>query len=171
MGYGKYTKKLGERLTDTLEKRSTGVHVFYDHGDSSKPNVCRSVPYFGEYSRNSTLAHMDIAIVDKEAKKAKVLCEIEERKGHAKKIIGHMVTFLLAERIRICYVDYDLDGTVLLLGLKSTEKAEKIKERIQTIVKPELINRAEKIRIISDSDNEKLINKINEEILNNIGIA
>lgn len=171
MVYGKYTKKLGKRLTDILEKNSVGVQVFYDHGDSFESNVCRSVPYFGKYSRDSTLAHVDIAIVDREAKKAKVLCEIEETKGHAKKIIGHMITFLLAEKVRIWYVDYDLDETFLLLGLKSAEKAEKIKERIQTIVKPELVNRAEKIQIICNKDNEKLINSVEKEILSRIGIA
>lgn len=166
-----YTKKLGKRLTEILEKRSDWPQVYYDHGDSFEKNVCEPTLY-GE---DLKLAIADIAIVDKKARNVKVLCEIEageKGKTNATKIGGHMVVFLLAEKIRIMNVDYNVDDeTILLIGLKSAEKTEKLKELINNSVIPELRGKVEKIRIVSGIDSEKLINNLEKEIHSRIGIA
>lgn len=167
-----YTKKLGKRLTEILRKKSDGPQVYYDHGDSFEKNVCEPTLYFG---KDLKLAIADIAIVDKKARRVKMFCEIEageKGKTNATKMGGHMVVFLLAEKIRIMYVDYAVDDkTILLIGLKSAEKTEKLKELIKNSVIPELRGKVEKIQIVSDINGEKLINNVEKEIRSRIGIA
>jgi hypothetical protein len=67
---GRYTRILGERLKERLEK--DGYEVFYDHGDQKH----RIVAYFKDYSRKYFLSFVDFAIV--KGKRVKVLCETEE---------------------------------------------------------------------------------------------
>ncbi|RLI81076.1 hypothetical protein DRP07_08060, partial [Archaeoglobales archaeon] len=95
---GRYTRILGERLKERLEKE--GYDVFYDHGDQKH----RIVAYFKDYSRKYFLSFVDIAIVKGE--EVKVLCEIEETSSNPKKILGDLVSILLAEKLRYAGLEY-----------------------------------------------------------------
>lgn len=175
MEHGKYTKRLGKTLIRILEG-SPRIKVFYDHGGKDDPNTCKPTPYFGGYSRASTLANIDIAIVNENDGKVKVLCEIEEEGGTPKKIIGDVCGVFLAEGIMIKNADYSFDKLHFIFGIKVKEKgksAEKVKElesRILKIVKPELLDKI-KVQFIYNTDYEKLISSLKGEICKIINIA
>jgi len=159
---GKKTKELVDKLhKELIEKLGKDLH--------SQPVKCEPTPYFGEYSTASTLANIDLAVVNK-SKEVKVLCEIEERGASPKKIIGDIVNIFLAEKIMIRGAPHDLDNLYFILGIKvkesgkSAEKADNLEGLIQDKI-PKLRNR---IKIVCDNNINNLIDKIKEKILDKI---
>jgi|GEM_PF-1025465 hypothetical protein len=114
---GKYTQILGERLKERLEK--DGYEVFYDHGDQKH----RIVAYFKDYSRRYFLSFIDIAVVRNE--EVKVLCEIEETSSNPKKVLGDLISILLAEKLRYGSLEYYVISPYVVLGLYAKEKGVK----------------------------------------------
>lgn len=167
MKRGEYTRRLGESLTKMLEKENyLKLQVFYDHG-KNEPNVCRPTLYFGEKcSRDTTLSFVDIAVV--ESGKVKVLCEIEEKGASPKKIIGNIVSVLLAEKININNVN--LGEPRIVLGIKvkakgkSAEKIQELKKKIQNAVKPEFLCKVKQIPIIVNNNIEEVIDNVRKEV-------
>lgn len=122
MDHGGYTGKMGRRL---YEKYAQSVHqVYYDHCQdrSKEPNSCQPTPFFDELSSATTLSHVDIAIVDQQTKTIELVAEIEEAGHEPKKIIGDIVSLLMADHVRIKGKDYDFGGSVLVLGARVDEK-------------------------------------------------
>ena len=175
MEHGKYTKRLGKTLIRILEG-SPRIKVFYDHGGKDDPNTCKPTPYFREYSRASTLANIDIAIVNENDSKVNVLCEIEEEGGTPKKIIGDVCGVFLAEGIMIKNADYSFDKLHFIFGIKvkekgkSAEKAKELENRIPKMVRPELLDKI-KIQFVYNIDYEKLISSLKGEICKIVDIA
>lgn len=178
MKHGEYTAKLGRILTHILrEKVDVDAEVFYDHGDKREPNVCQPTPYFQEYCSATTLANIDLVIISQN-KKEIMLCEIEEEGANPKKIIGDVVTLFLADGIRIKNEDHwlkDFNEIYLILGIvakeegKSEDKAKEIHQRIENIVRPELLEKIS-VQFIYGKNYEQLIGNLERTSLAMLGI-
>ena len=171
MAQGEYTKELGKRLTQKLKSKSK-YSVYYAHGDSIRENnVCHSTPFFGNYSTASTLSFVDIVVVDSENKKVRIFCEIEESGAPPKKIIGDIVNIIVSEKLRIKGINYEYDRPQLILGIKvkeggkSEQKAHALIQRLESTIKEPSWNLLDKIRLICDSDIDKLLDKVESEAL------
>ncbi len=168
MVYGKYTRKLGEKLTEDLKKSK--YDVYYAHGDSKlNNNVCHPTPYFGSYSTASTLSFVDVVVVEKENRKVRIFCEIEERGATPKKIIGNLINVIISEKLQIKGIDYEYEKPQFILGIKvnergnSKQKADTLKNELKSAIKEQYWNRI-KIRILCDSENNNLIENVKSEI-------
>lgn len=57
---GEKTRAIGEKLKINIDAdplRYKSIELFYDHGDSSKPEICEPTPYIGtRYGNDATLA-------------------------------------------------------------------------------------------------------------------
>jgi len=94
------TKEIGEQLSDKISNKDTGIRVFYDHGDSSKPGVCQPTAYMGKrYGRDATLSGVDIVVT--KGKDVILAIEIEESMVRPKTVLGDIFGIALADRIRI----------------------------------------------------------------------
>ena len=129
------------------------------------------MPVFGNCSNASTLSYVDIVIIERENKKVKILCEIEESRAAPKKIIGDIVNILISDSIHIQEEDYEDDKLQLILGLKVTEggkseqKAHSLKQKLQGIIKEQYWNLLDEITIICDKDLNNLIRKVESKIM------
>ena len=172
MKHGKYTAKLGEKLTKIFdEKNIKRLSVYYDHGNSNFPNVCEPKPYFGDSSNTMSLSNLDIAIVDESERVAKIVVEIEEGHVSPKTILGDIRCVFLAEKIRIKNIDYSFDRLFFILGMKADEKGEHAKraklliDRNQEIITDEL-DLDIPVMLICRNNLDELINAVEKEILN-----
>jgi len=126
---------------------------------------------FGNCSNASTLSYVDIVIIERENKKVKILCEIEESRASPKKIIGDIVNILISDSIHIQEEDYEYDKLQLILGLKVTEggkseqKTHSLKQKLQGIIKEQYWNLLDEITIICDKDLNNLIRKVESKIM------
>lgn len=166
MNHGQFTRRLGEDLEKRLGPlRNDNVKIYYDHGPKGMHKV---VPFFGEYSSASTLSNVDCAIVF--AKQALILCEIEEETASPKKIVGDICNLFLADRIRIGGGDFSFEKSDFFLGVrtrkggKGEEKIKSLKDLITNSVKKKALHDI-KIHIFCDTENEKLIRSVADEIL------
>jgi hypothetical protein len=163
---GIHTQLLGKELTDSIPE---GYEVFYDHGDLNG----RIIAYYDEYSRATQLSFVDIAVIDKKQREAIILCEVEERIPAPKKILGDIITLILAEKIRYKNLDYVIYSPYLVFGFKVKEKGKKVSQVFN------LINRLEdalntslksRVRIITSEELDLLrefLKKEFFEIINN----
>jgi len=101
MSHGKITAQVGRELSDKL--RDQGLDVLFDHGGKVDPvdyQVGKISAWFGdEYSANSHLAHLDIAVVERGSDRALALIEIEESSTTPKVIIGDIFATLLCDYV------------------------------------------------------------------------
>ncbi|MBW2595997.1 MAG: hypothetical protein JRC93_08485 [Deltaproteobacteria bacterium] len=62
--HGANTKAIAEQLKSKLDaelERFKDIRIFYDHGDSSKHEVCQPTTYMGRrYGTDATLSDVDI---------------------------------------------------------------------------------------------------------------
>lgn len=140
MEHGQYTAEMGERLEAWLKDQDQpDVKVYYDHGTGRMSKV---VPYFGSYSRASTLAFVDCAVVDASRRQTLVLCEIEEQGASPKKVIGDIGNLLMAEWLCIGGQRYSFHSAHVILGIcvkdggQSEAKAKAICRRLKSMVGP-----------------------------------
>jgi len=124
MKNGEYTAEFGEELTEELESYRN-FQVYYDHGDSSKPNVGQITPYFRdkEYNDSTTLSNVDILITRKtdDVEKPIIIIEIEEVPSPPKKILSDIFNLLFAGSVHFRlnnrkFEDFPLDRTYLIVG-------------------------------------------------------
>ncbi len=146
--HGRFTGGLCKTLCPIFKERApSGIRLFCDHVDWDFPCYGQPVPYFGDYSRKTTLAHVDVAVVDIDKRRVLLMAEVEETGGAPKKVIGDIVNLYLAEHIRINGVDYAPDSFDFLLGIKANpdgaalDKLENLRLRIPRMVRPELQGR------------------------------
>lgn len=169
MNHGFYTGKIGKHLSDD---HADSIHqVFYDHGEDPKtePYYCKPTPFFGKYSRDSTLSCVDIAVVNQDTKSVELIAEIEESGQEPKKIIGDIVNLFLADRIRVKGKDYWLGDVVLVLGVriesrgKARAKIIEICEKL-TDMNALLKGRSIAIILVFDQDLAALVSKVHDRI-------
>ena len=172
MENGKYTGELGFRLYNKY--KNTHYQVFYDPHRNKKissPNSCEPTPYFNNYSSETTLANVDVAILDQRTNVVEILIEIEESKAEPKKIIGDIGSIILSDQIRIKGNDYNYGNLLMILGLKAIEKGHKIKKTNNICEKLSQINRqigTKEMDIITlfDKDLDALIRRVESTVEN-----
>lgn len=180
MKNGKYTAKFGEELTKGLESHPN-FQVYYDHGDSSKPNVGQITPYFRDkpYNKSTTLSNVDILITHKtnNIEKAIILIEIEETDSEPKKILGDIFNIFLAESVCFQREDFPLDQINLIVGtvVGSDDKLQKINSISNAIndlkkqIKGSIFDISiGKIELLGDHDLPELLSRIKKNILQTI---
>lgn len=181
MADGDYTGKLGKELSEFFEHNNLDFTVYYDHGDPSEDNVCVITPFFGEFSRDNSLANTDIAIIDNKTNKLVLLSEVEESSTPPKKVIGDILSVFLADKVRIRNKAqdkeefYPIEDINFIIGIKVDyqEKAEKLKElakRTEQAVNPELAKKA-KVIVIAEDQVERLISGIKKKMLSSISVG
>lgn len=168
MEHGKFTAELGRKLTARIESADRKeLRVFFDHGDSGES--MRVVPYFDDYDLSTTLAFVDIAIVDEDTKSVLVLCEVEEEGVNPKKVIGDCCNILISDSVCIQKKSYDVSDATFLLGVKvpergkSSQKISNLKSRIQDSLREESL-RSIKLEFICEPNCRSLINRLETRI-------
>jgi len=110
---------------DVQASGNNDLEVFFDHGrEGESPNI---VPYFEEYGTDTTLSHLDIAVVSKSERSILVCSELEEEGANPKLVIGDIANLFIAKQVRIGGDDYTLDRAKFLLGVRVAE-SQKIGE-------------------------------------------
>lgn len=167
MEHGRYTADLGEKLEEWLRSQDLpDLKVYYDHG---RKGLSKVVPYFGEYSRATTLSFVDFAVVDTACRQALVLCELEEEGASPKKVIGDIGNLLMAEWLCIGGQRYSFDYSHVIVGIcvrdggKSKVKAEAICRRARMMVTPKRL-RGLTLRVRANTDCRILVDEVSDEI-------
>jgi hypothetical protein len=113
------TRAIAEKLQHRLQadgERFAGVELFYDHGDSSNPEVCQPTSYMGRrYGKDATLSGLDIIIT--RDSRVIMAVEIEESTVRPKTIIGDVFGIALADRIRIQGKPYPLRNVSVIVAI------------------------------------------------------
>jgi hypothetical protein len=167
MEHGHYTAEMGAELETWIHSQDySHMRVYYDHG---KRGMSKVVPFFGRYSRASTLAFVDCAVVDTVRRKAIALCEIEEHGASPKKVIGDVCNLLMAEWLCIGGQRYSFDDAYVILGVcvntggQSEEKAKAICRRARRMATSKRL-RGLTLRVRTDTDCSTLVAAISGEI-------
>jgi hypothetical protein len=188
MTHGKYTAMLGRLLEKEFkEKAPKNLRLIYDHAPKETvggEKRYKTVPYFRNYGRESTLSHVDLVVIDTDSRTAVLICEIEEagarleRTVEPKKIIGDTCNLFLARKLRVMEADYDIGNSVFVLGIKvndskrsrSREKAESLRLAILEMVN---LNFQRNIRIeyICESEPNLLIDRVASKIREVVGFS
>jgi hypothetical protein len=122
---GQETGAFGRWLTDYLRHPANreGSRVYYDHGDSSEPNVVAIKGFFGaQVSNLNRLADVDVMVVSRD-QRARLLVEIEERDCSPKKILGDIMAismcnhFAVRESGQQRYFDVDCSTHLVIAGV------------------------------------------------------
>jgi len=169
MEYGKYTARIGEKLTRTPIVPDAGIEVFYAHGSKGSR---RAMPYLGRRPSNaSLLSHADIVVVSTRGRSRRVLvvCEIEEEGAEPKRIIGDVCNTLLARKLRAGGVDFTLHSCSIVLGIKIREKGMSKVKATKLVVAMRKIQiggspHRKKIVLICASDPEVLMRRVEKKI-------
>jgi hypothetical protein len=172
--HGKYTAELGRTLRRRME--STGredLQVFFDHGKDGESQ--RVVPYFENYDLSTSLAFVDLAVVNKNTKSVLVLCEVEEEGVNPKKVIGDCMNLFVSDRVRIGRVDYSIKNAHFLLGTKvgikgkGGEKVKSLEARIPLLIKDDS-KRGIKLEFVTAPDCKELISVLDAKICGIVNI-
>jgi hypothetical protein len=133
MNHGKRTRQIAERLEERLRAdpvRYSGVQIFYDHGDSSKTEVCQPTSYIGrKYGADATLSGLDIVLVCKG--KVFLLVEVEESQVRPKTILGDIFSVVLSERVRIKAKSYPIEDATMIVAMIVNSKGQQAKKYIR----------------------------------------
>jgi hypothetical protein len=101
MNHGEYTARAARLLIQRLPAEQ--YDILFDHGqtgiDSSEQLGRITVWYGSAYTSQARLAFLDIAVLERETDRVRVLIEIEESTSKPKVIIGDAVAVLLGEQI------------------------------------------------------------------------
>ncbi len=150
------TKLVAEGLKDKLDAgplRFKGIKLFYDHGSSSKAEVCQPTAYMGRrYGRDATLAAVDIVVT--KGKEVLLAIEIEESVVRPKTVLGDIFAIAIAERMRIQGKPYSIKDTTIVVALaeegkgKKSDKYVRLERHLNRYFKGDPSGRVKKIRII-----------------------
>jgi len=133
------------------------------------------VPYFGHYGTSTTLAFVDLAIVNTDTKSVLELCEIEEEGANPKKVIGDCFNIFISDFVCIGRKQYDLNGAHLLLGVRveskgrSSEKITNLRKRIKASVKEEFLKDIE-LEFVTVHDYASLVSRLETQICEILGV-
>jgi hypothetical protein len=170
--HGVNTKAVAEKLISKLDAdpvRYKGIKVFYDHGDSKKPEVCQPTSYMGRrYGGDATLSAIDIVVVKE--KNVLFAVEIEEHKIRPKDIIGDIFGIALCDSIRIKGKRYSNNISKIIIAIalnrkgKQPDKYTRLERHLNRFFK----NESPKVRIISCPLNE-LVRRVERLIRLEVG--
>ena len=174
MKHGWYTAELGRRLNKRVQASSwADLRVYFDHGEKDMSK--RTVPYFGEYGTSTTLAFVDIAVVNEQSGKVLVLCEVEEEGANPKKVIGDCLNIFLSDYVSIGRKRYNPRGAHFILGARvdekgnSKDKISKLEHRIPNIIRKDAL-KGMRLKFIPVSDPDRLLDRLEDRICRIIGI-
>ena len=151
--HGVNTKAVGEELIARLSakpEKYTGIKVFYDHGDSSKPEVCQPTSYMGRrYGSDATLSAIDIVVV--KGKSVLLAIEIEEHKVRPKVILGDVFGIVLADKIKIKGIIYSNKNSRIIIAMAHDGKGKLPEKytRLERHLSRYFESKPPKVRIIS----------------------
>ncbi len=157
---GIHTQLLGKELAGIIP---ADYEVFYDHGELEG----RIVAYYGRLSRITQLSFVDIAVVSKIRREVAILCEVEERIPTPKKILGDLVSLLLAEKIRYKNLDYAVRAPYLIFGFKVKERGRKADQALNLIKRFESVLNVSlnRVKIVTCEDLDTLRETLKKEFL------
>jgi hypothetical protein len=150
--HGVNTKAVAERLISKLDAdpvRYKGIQVFYDHGDSRKPEVCQPTSYMGRrFGSDATLSAIDIVVVKGE--RVLLAVEIEEHKVRPKDIIGDIFGIVLADKIRIKGETYSNNNSKIIIAIEHDGKGKLPEKytRLERLLSRYFKSKPPKVRII-----------------------
>ena len=160
--HGVNTKAVGEQLKQKLAadpRRFGRMDVFYDHGDSSKPEVCEPTTYMGRrYGADATLSAVDIVIV--KGKSVILAIEIEESTVRPITSIGDIFGIALADRIRIQGRPYSIENATIIVAIadegkgRRSEKYVRLERHLGRYFKANPSKAVKKVRIIPCTAND-----------------
>ena len=181
MDHGHRTRQIAERLEENLRadpERYSGVQLFYDHGDSSKTEVCQPTAYMGRrYGVDATLSGLDIVLVYRG--RVFLLVEVEESQVRPKTIIGDVFGVVLSERVSIRRRSYPIGDATMIVAMTVSGKGRQADKyiRLERHLRKYLNTlrdarppqtRVDKIRIVT-SDSEDLVRRIERLVRLEIG--
>lgn len=180
MDHGRITRQIAEKLEHNLHadpERYSGVQIFYDHGDSSKAEVCQPTSYMGRhYGVDSTLSGLDIVFVYRG--NVVLLVEVEEGNVRPKTILGDVFGVILAEHVRIKGKSYPIRDATMIVAITVSGKGHRPEKYIRleqhlsnclnTLRSTMKQTRVNKIRIVT-SESEDLMRRIERLLRLEIG--
>jgi hypothetical protein len=141
---GELTAELGKSLQKDFG--GNNYSVYYDHGKAGAEGVGAISAYYGpKLTRDSKLAEIDIAVLDRKGKII-LLVEVEENDDRPKTVIGDAMSTLFADRIAFKSKEqkFSNHGATLLVLAKDSKAGHKermgeINKRIgQTLDNPKI---------------------------------
>ena len=173
---GKNTKAIAVELLTKLEaepKRYEDFKVYYDHGDSTRSEVCAPTTYTGErYGRNATLSQVDIVVT--KGRNVILGIEIEESTGNPKTVLGDVFGIALADKMRIQDNVYSVENITVIIAVTDdgegsrSVKCERLERHLTKYVKENPSISLKKVRIIACPKND-LVRRIERLIRSEIG--
>lgn len=164
---GVKTRDIAETLEKQLnadENRYKGIKTFYDHGDSSKPEVCQPTTYMGRrYGSDATLSCVDIVVV--KDNNVFLAVEIEESQIRPKTIMGDIFGVVLSDKISIKGKPYSVKNATVIIAIsddgkgKQSNKYTRLERHINKYLKSHQSKNVTKIRIITCKE-DKLVRRI-----------
>ena len=174
--HGMNTKAVAERLKHQLDldpERFRCIDLYYDHGDSSKPEVCQPTTYMGRrYGADATLSGVDI--VAAKGKDIVLAVEIEEGAVRPKIILGDVFGIALAQRLRIHGKPYRVNKATIVIGIaapgkgKQPEKYARLERHLNAYFRENPSPSIKKVRIVSCPIND-LVRRIERLIRFEVG--
>lgn len=169
MDYGLYTREMGYRLYKKYENSAHMIFCAHGTDKNKEPYYCHPTPFFGKYSRETTLSFVDLIVVNKNNNLIELIAEIEENASEPKKLIGDIMSVILSEQVRIKDKDYKYGYLTFILGRKTNPKGD-AKEKTGKIcrklaeVNEKTGNKKMEIMPLFDNDLKKLITQVESEI-------
>ncbi len=170
------TRAVAEKLTKMIEadgKRYKGIKVYYDHGDSSNPQVRQPTTFMGKrYGNDATLSGVDIVALKEDKVIAAV--EIEESKVRPKTILGDIFGIVLASGLSIHSKRYKLRDTAVNVAVaddgigKRSLKYKRLQRLLNRYFAKNPPEAVKKVIIVTTSTND-LVRRIERLIRLEIG--
>ena len=168
---GIYTVKVADKLTKSIKadkKRYKGIIVYYDHGNSSNPQVCQPTTYMGRrYGNDATLSGVDIVVLKEN--KVIVAVEIEEGKVRPKTVLGDIFGIVLADGISIRSKRYQFENATAIVAItddglgKHSQKYKRLQRRLNRYFEEHPPKFVKKVRIVTTKSDD-LVRKIERRI-------
>jgi len=174
--HGINTKAIAEQLKQMLDAnpdRFKNVKLFYDHGDSSKQEVCQPTTYMGRrYGADATLSAVDIVVT--KGSDVITAVEIEESTIRPKTIIGEIFGIVLARNMRILDKFYSIKNATIIIAIKGTGKGKqsskyvRLERHLNNFFKLNPLESVKRVRIIT-SLAEDLVRRVERLIRLEVG--
>lgn len=153
---GVNTKAIAERLKTKLNddpERFKDFEVYYDHGESSKPEVCKPTTYMGRrYGTDATLSEVDIVVT--KGRNVILGIEIEESSVRPKIVLGNIFGIALANKMRIQGNSYSVKNITIIIAVtvdgkgRKSAKYKRLEHHLDRYFKANPSKSLKKVRII-----------------------
>lgn len=160
--HGANTKKIAEQLKSKLDaelERFKDIKIFYDHGDSSKPEVCQPTTYMGRrYGTDATISAVDIVVA--KGKNVILAIEVEESPVRPKTVLGNVFGIALADRMHIQGKTYSTKNATIIVAIavdgkdKQTAKYQRLERHLDSYFKTNPSERVKRVRIIPSATSD-----------------